>query len=63
MNDLTQRLESLSTLCRELQTLYDLQREYVRDLRNAGVSVLALCAITQLSRARIYQLLDETEKP
>ena len=58
MQELAERLERLSTICRELQVLHDIRDDMARDLRNAGVSVNDLTQITGLTRARIYQLLS-----
>ena len=62
MQETAERLERLSTICRELQVLYDMRDDMTRDLRQAGTSVATLCDITGLTRARIYQLLEKGEE-
>jgi len=58
MHDATDRLESLSAIVNEFHTLTSVRDEWIRDMRRAGVGVGDLVAITGLTRARIYQILE-----
>ena len=55
------RLERLSALAANSAVVVEIRNELIRELRRSGVGVAELCAITRLSRPRIYQLLDEEE--